>query len=626
MAADRGHPEHKANGDEQRYATANYLMSFTKGLCHDDNTGVVKNPEDFEAFRSAIDNGFVEAFTSRVPVPRAHKRRKWEAPTAGLVYDLQGPDPQAVTMPPAPELCSDELTFEMAEVYELALVRDVPFKQFQTGGSNALNGTIGRLNDLDYAENGFQGRPRKNNKGKLDKQTVFRGSSPGVEKGPYLSQFMLIGNASGGSQIGPTNPEDGYITYGAQRIDQRVLHAMPGDDYMINWQDWLDVQQGYEVRQPPNDCSPMRFGPQLSGQVRFITTPRDLATYVHVDALYQAYLNACLILLGNGTPFDPAFDLLSGGGDGMLYDPMNGSRVPLNANGFALWGGPHILSLVTEVATRALKAVRYQKFNNHLRLRPEALAGRIARADVIEACFPVICGCLTDMETALKSTLHEVKAKNNAAPNGENLPLLPMAFEEGSPMHPAYGAGHATVAGACVTILKAFFDTSAVFAKIDGVAGFYGKARIAKAVDCGESVIVGSYTPTEDGQDLHFHECGTFDLPKGTKKKGKGKTKDKKGSREYEDLGPPIVFVPKDKKNPCCPLTLEGELNKLAANISIGRNMAGVHFYSDYHDSLRMGEQIAIGILEEQGLCYPTDPFVVSLPTYDGDVVRIGQR
>ena len=25
-------------------------------------------------------------------------------------------------------------------------------------------------------------------------------------------------------------------------------------------------------------------------------------------------------------------------------------------------------------------------------------------------------------------------------------------------MHPAYGAGHATVAGACVTILKAFFD------------------------------------------------------------------------------------------------------------------------------------------------------------------------
>src|SRR5205823_1929665 len=33
---------------------------------------------------------------------------------------------------------------------------------------------------------------------------------------------------------------------------------------------------------------------------------------------------------------------------------------------------------------------------------------------------------------------------------------------EGSPLHPAYGAGHATVAGACVTILKAFFNESFV--------------------------------------------------------------------------------------------------------------------------------------------------------------------
>ena len=32
-------------------------------------------------------------------------------------------------------------------------------------------------------------------------------------------------------------------------------------------------------------------------------------------------------------------------------------------------------------------------------------------------------------------------------------------------MHPAYGAGHATVAGACVTILKAFFDHKDILAK-----------------------------------------------------------------------------------------------------------------------------------------------------------------
>src|SRR5207237_2117394 len=40
--------------------------------------------------------------------------------------------------------------------------------------------------------------------------------------------------------------------------------------------------------------------------------------------------------------------------------------------------------------------------------------------------------------------------------------LLPQAFPEGSPLHPSYGAGHATVAGASATILKAVFDESYV--------------------------------------------------------------------------------------------------------------------------------------------------------------------
>jgi hypothetical protein len=74
------------------------------------------------------------------------------------------------------------------------------------------------------------------------------------------------------------------------------------------------------------------------------------------------------------------------------------------------------------------------------------------------------------------------------------------------------------------------------------------------------------------------------------------------------------------------PLTLEGELNKLAANISIGRNMGGVHYFTDYYDSVRMGEAVAIGLLEEQALCYPTDTFVMSIPTFDGHIRRIGAR
>ena len=57
-----------------------------------------------------------------------------------------------------------------------------------------------------------------------------------------------------------------------------------------------------------------------------------------------------------GTPFDPGFAKLSGMRD--MYNPPAGAPTQQNAGGFALYGPPHILTLVTEVATRAVKAVR----------------------------------------------------------------------------------------------------------------------------------------------------------------------------------------------------------------------------------------------------------------------------
>ena len=375
--------------------------------------------------------------------------------------------------------------------------------------------------------------------------------------------------------IGDGDATNGIIRYGALSVDQRVPVASAGVDFMTDWNDWLAVQNGVD---PQTGNEAAVFGPAASVTRRFISTPRDLATYVHYDALYEAYLNACLILLGMQTPLDPGFDKLSGSGTLHLnsLDPDNRQITRFfeiherEAGGFALWGGPHILTLVTEVATRALKAVRYEKFNTHCRLRPEALAGRIHQAVQIETDFPSIGNVFTELASDIQATVDAV-----AADNSSGTKLLPMAFQEGSPMHPSYGAGHATVAGACVTILKAFFDTSAVLVR--------------------------------RGNDVVFarHEAG--DLP--------------------------VAFVPDtttmntlDDVNDGTFLTLEGELNKLAANISIGRNMAGVHYFSDYYDSLRMGEEIALGILEEQALCYTQDPFVVSVPTFDGSVRSIGRR
>lgn len=617
LARSRNHPDHQANGDEERYAGAKYFMSFTKGLPHNPKTGLLEDPQDFVEFRRAIDDGFIDPFSTAVKhgakfkvekvddkykitdetEPKFLKDfRQWEAPTAGIVFELEGPDAQAVTMRPAPPLLdasgnpNPELVLEMAEVYELAILRDQPFNKFESVApdDNDIKASLKRLNALSYIKN-QTGRPRKvNSSGHLDEQTVFRGSSPGVEVGPYLSQFLLIGNTD---RNGNGSVDEGLITYGVLHIDQKVPVATPGEDYMRTMDKYVIVQRG--IKPDPENYIPGPAGDSPPRPARrFISTPRDLATYVHYDALYEAYLNACIILLGMGTPFDPSFDHLSGVGEA-AGDP----DTRRNAGGFALYGGPHILNLVTEVATRALKAVRFQKFNNHIRLRPEALAARIelerlrkagqvsttlvptALSSIMQA-FTHIFESVVDKEgKAIDSTLKVIAAIQDS---GKDSYFLPMAFPEGSPMHPAYGAGHATVAGACVTILKAFFDTSAVLAQTpSGSVAF-------KRAESGDTPILFR-APTLNNPD---------DIPTG-------------------NLQPDTS---------CQFLTLEGELNKLAANISIGRDMAGVHYFTDYYDSLRMGEKIAIGILEEQALTYSTDPFVLSVPTFDGDVRRIGRR
>ncbi len=604
LARSREYPTHQANGDEQRYAGDQYFMSFTKGLPHNPDTGLLQDPQDFVEFRRAIDDGFIDPFSDRVrhgakfevvptggggyvvqPDPSSTDNfRQWEAPTAGVVFELQGPDAQAVTMPPAPPLldtngnANPELILEMAEVYELAILRDQPFNDFEANSSNSvIQNSINRLNALGYVSN-QTGRPRKVNSGSmLDAQTVFRGSSPGVEVGPYLSQFLLIGNVD---RNGGGNVAEGLITYGSLQILQKVPIAEPGEDYMVTMADYVQVQRGIKPAVEsyvPEPSPPAGVPPRPSR--RFISTPRDLATYVHYDALYEAYLSACIILLDIGTPFDPAFDHLSG--VGVAADDTATRR---NAGGFALYGGPHILTLVTEVATRALKAVRFQKFNNHIRLRPEALAARIELVRTAGG-LTVSPTLMADVGAFRQELVNNGTLNAIATDLGTGNNFLPMAFPEGSPMHPSYGAGHATVAGACVTILKAFFDTSAVLAQ------------------------------TSD-DTVAFKRLGSGDSPIAFRAPGLPGPAPGEGVPACNlDFYAPDQF-----------LTLEGELNKLAANISIGRNMAGVHYFSDYYDSLRMGEKIAIGILEEQALTYLTDPFVLSVPTFDGDVVRIGRR
>ena len=46
-------------------------------------------------------------------------------------------------------------------------------------------------------------------------------------------------------------------------------------------------------------------------------------------------------------------------------------------------------------------------------------------------------------------------------------------------------------------------------------------------------------------------------------------------------------------------LTVHGELNKLAANIAIGRNIAGVHYRADGDCGMMLGQKVAIAYFKD---------------------------
>lgn len=451
-------PEHVNNGEEGDYP---FVANYSKGLPHDD-AGEVE-PAAYNALLRAISTQRAEDF-ERIPVTE----RKLVNPQSGLAFDLEGPDAQALLQPPAPRIDGARNSAEMVELYWMALLRDVPFTEFTRDPLAAL--AAEELNDLsDYRA------PRQS--GRVTPEVLFRGDERGVVRGPYLSQFLFRD-----------------IEYGTLLIPQ--LHDTVRDqDFMTDFDSWLAVQRGFSV--PPIERDRVNR--------RYLRTPRDLANYVHFDALYEAYLNAALILLSLGAPLD------------------NGNPYVHSANqeGFGTYGGPHLLSLVTEVATRALKAQWFQKWFVHRRLRPEAFGGRIHAHLTQLRDYSMIDSEVLD-STALKLTNERTGTF-----------LLPQAFPEGSPLHPAYGSGHATVAGACVTVLKAWFDES--------------------------WVLPDPVVPNADGTAL-------------------------------------VPFTGPDADR----LTVGGELDKVAANIAIGRNMAGVHWRTDYSESIRLGEAVAIGVLRDQ--------------------------
>ena len=70
-------------------------------------------------------------------------------------------------------------------------------------------------------------------------------------------------------------------------------------------------------------------------------------------------------------------------------------------------------------------------------------------------------------------------------------------------------------------------------------------------------------------------------------------------------------------------LTVGGELNKLASNISLGRDWAGVHWRSDGIEGLKLGEAVAKQMLTHLRTTYPEHFHGFRFTAFDGTDVTV---
>jgi hypothetical protein len=336
--------------------------------------------------------------------------------------------------------------------------------------------------------------------GNVSPSTIFRGEAAGCRVGPYLSQFLWL-----------------EIPYGIARIEQRYRFPGRRQQFLTEMAEWLACQRGQQ------SSAKLAF----DANPRFISSFRELAEYVHQDFSYQPYLSAALAILQWG------LDAMS---------PTNPYRSYKIEFGDITFGNKNVLTLLAQAALIAQKGAWYQKWLLHRRARPEVYAARVelqARG-------------VRDYGVSHEIIDSAAVARTQAAYGTR---LLPLAYPEGCPTHPSYPAAHAATAGACITVLKAFFNP--------------------------DFAIPNPVQATPDGSALEPWK------------------------------GPE--------------LTLANELDKLAANVALGRDAAGVHFRSDSMRGMLAGEQQALGLLADYSRTYNERFDGFALTTLEGRPLIISQ-
>lgn len=405
-------PESTAtNGDEELYP--NKIASATKGLLHS-QLGEV----DLSAYQTLLTAVYTQQFSDAEAIVIGFGRKLVDI-ESGFAYDLEGGDSHTFTALPPPTFASAQTAAELIELYWQAAARDVPFANWSTDPTIAA--AAAEINTLAA----YQG-PRDTS-GQVTAANVFRGTAPGCTVGPYISQYLLQ-----------------TINFGSTPREQMYRTGMPGVNYLTGYPEWLLLQSGL----------PPYLTEQFDPTFRYIHTGRNLAQFVHYDYVYQAYLQAAIILAGDypETLLTSSTYLLS------HTNPYKTSNVQTP---WVSFGPPLIQDWLGRVAILALKTVWHDKWAVHRRARPEMFGGRVYNTLSGAASYPINPLLLNSQ--ALQTTVPTTGG------------LLPQAYVEGCPLHPSYPAGHAVVAGACATLLKALFEetdtvSNAVAPSADGLS------------------------------------------------------------------------------------------------------------------------------------------------------------
>lgn len=490
-------PDHPSNSDE---SLAGKINSYTKGLQHNQN-GVV-NANSYKSLIDALTSGDPADFDKIKMSPFAELGLR--NPQAAYSYFMEGKDAHSFTMPAAPAFDSAWQASDAIEVMWQAITRDVPFSDYNMD-NDYISAAVNDMNNMtDY-------RGPVDDAGYVTPQNLFRGIGPGETVGPYISQFLL-------------QP----IPYGATTIEQLIdvpEASHEKNNFLTDYDEWLDIQNGVKATKKQDNLQP-----------RYIYNGRAMAQYVLKDFVYQAYLGATRIIRGYGSgAYDP-------------NDPYKGKTAEARS---PLFGNNHALDFIGRIAMGSQNVAWFQKWLVHRRARPEVFFGRVhnhlTKANIT---YPI-------HDDVLNSPALDMMFDMNADTNGgEGTYLLATATPAGSPLHPTYPAGHSVMAGAAVTMLKAFFN--------------------------GDFVIPNPVMTNDDGTEL------------------------------VDYTGPE--------------LTIESELNKLASNISLGRDIAGVHFRTDGDLGMALGEEYAISVLRELVPTYNEDFNGFSFNQFDGTPVCVNKE